>query len=122
MANSPSRPLLQIHPKALQNSGNAGAQRTYFSHRICLAALVLRCNCAFCRLGLDGYVDFGSRLQLDFLSVVVDQSIGNSNLFVQVIRTLDRNLRLFRLPALWVRTDNFFDPAGKCSDRFRSTL
>ncbi len=62
MPNSPSRLLLQSRPKTQQNRGNATAQRNYFSHGIGLAALVRRGNSVFCRLGLNGYVDFGSRL------------------------------------------------------------
>ena len=62
MANSPSRPRLRSSLQTQQNSGNAPAQKTYFSHRICLAALVRRGNGVFCLLGLNGYIDFGSLL------------------------------------------------------------
>ena len=47
-------------------------------------------------LCFDFDFDLSSRLELHFLSVIIDQLIGHSNFLVQVICSLDRDLGFLR--------------------------
>lgn len=65
-------------------------------------------------LGFDFYVHFGSWLQLHFFAVAIDQFIGNSNLLVQVVCPLYRDLGFLGFPRVGVGLNHFFDSSRKC--------
>ena len=70
------------------------------------------------RLSFYLYVDLGSGFQLDLLAVFIGQAIRDANLAVQMIRTLDGNLRFFGLSAAGMRLNYFLDFPGKCGNSF----
>ena len=70
------------------------------------------------RVGLNCDVDLRAFLQLDFVAVIVDQPIGNTNFAIQMVSTLDGDLRLFRLVALGMRFDDLLYFSWKRSSCF----
>ena len=61
-----------------------------------LLIAAIRSDFLLAGLGFDFDVDFSSRLELHFLSVIIDQLIGDSNFPIQVVRALYGDLRFLR--------------------------
>jgi hypothetical protein len=57
---------------------------------------------------LNPDVNLGALFELDLAAIVIDQPVRDTNLAVQVIGTLNRNLGLLRLAGVGVRIDHFF--------------
>jgi len=61
-----------------------------------------------CLIRLNPDVNLGALFELDLAAIVIDQPVRDTNLAVQVVGTLDRDLGLLRLAAVGVRIDHFF--------------
>lgn len=61
------------------------------------------------RIRLNGYLDLGSLLQLNFVPVSVRQSVWNSNLAVQMVGTLNGNLSFLGLAGIRMGMNYFLD-------------
>lgn len=69
------------------------------------------------RVGFHRDLDFCTLLELDFLSILIDQGIFDANLFVQIIGAIDSDLCFLRLGGNH-RLDDLFDGSSQVYTRF----
>jgi hypothetical protein len=80
----------------------------------------LRCRFGDHRVGLDLYFDLGSLLELNFLPMGVGETVGNPNLAIEMIGTLDRDLSLFWFTGSRMSVYYLFHFTWECGTCFRS--
>jgi hypothetical protein len=72
------------------------------------------------RVGLDLYLDLGSLLELNFLPAGVGETVGNPNLAIEMIGTLDRDLSFFWFTGSRTSAYYLFHFTWECGTCFRS--